>query len=72
MRRAYAYGERAHSGQQRQTGEPYIAHPLAVATILADLHVDAATMCAALLHDVIEDTTATSAEVSEQFGEEVA
>ncbi|WP_372722685.1 bifunctional (p)ppGpp synthetase/guanosine-3',5'-bis(diphosphate) 3'-pyrophosphohydrolase [Immundisolibacter sp.] len=72
IRRAYAYGERAHSGQQRQTGEPYIAHPLAVATILADLHVDAATMCAALLHDVIEDTTATSAEVSEQFGEEVA
>ncbi|HEX2797732.1 MAG TPA: HD domain-containing protein, partial [Immundisolibacter sp.] len=59
VRRAHAFGAQAHLGQQRKTGEPYIAHPLAVAEILADLHVDGDTLCAALLHDVIEDTAAT-------------
>ncbi|MFZ5492940.1 MAG: RelA/SpoT family protein [Pseudomonadota bacterium] len=72
VRRAHAFGAKAHTGQQRKTGEPYIAHPLAVAGILADLHVDSATLCAALLHDVIEDTAATRAEIAEQFGEEIA
>ena len=72
MRRAHAFGAQAHSGQQRKTGEPYIAHPLAVAEILADLHVDGGTLCAALLHDVIEDTAATRTQIAEQFGEEVA
>jgi len=72
VRRAHAFGAQAHSGQQRKTGEPYIAHPLAVAEILADLHVDGGTLCAALLHDVIEDTAATRTQIAEQFGEEVA
>ncbi|HCO42894.1 MAG TPA: guanosine-3',5'-bis(diphosphate) 3'-diphosphatase [Gammaproteobacteria bacterium] len=72
VRRAHAYGAHAHAGQQRKTGEPYIAHPLAVAGILANLRVDVATLCAALLHDVIEDTAATRTELAEQFGDEVA
>jgi len=67
VRRAHEFGAKAHTGQQRKTGEPYIAHPLAVAGILADVHVDAATLCAALLHDVIEDTAATRAQIAEQF-----
>ncbi|WP_448509101.1 RelA/SpoT family protein [Immundisolibacter sp.] len=72
VRRAHAFGAQAHAGQQRQTGEPYIAHPLAVAEILADLRVDRDTLCAAMLHDVIEDTAATRTQIAEQFGEEVA
>ncbi len=72
VRRAYLYAQEAHRDQRRLTGEPYITHPLAVARILAQMSLDAATLEAALLHDVIEDTPAERGELAELFGEEVA
>jgi GTP diphosphokinase / guanosine-3',5'-bis(diphosphate) 3'-diphosphatase len=72
VRRAYQYAAEAHTGQFRQSGEPYITHPLAVAGILADLHLDAITIVAGLLHDVVEDTRVTDEEIVRQFGAEVA
>lgn len=71
-RRAYGVAATAHAGQRRDSGEPYITHPVAVATILHDLHLDAAAIQAALLHDVPEDTSVTLDQVREQFGDEVA
>lgn len=72
IRRAYDYAEAAHLGQQRRSGEPYIIHPVAVAKILVELHLDATTVAAALLHDVVEDTKVTDEEVVKQFGAEAA
>ena len=72
VRRAYLYAQEAHSNQRRLSGEPYITHPLAVARILAGMSLDAVTLEAALLHDVIEDTPAERAELAELFGEDVA
>jgi guanosine-3',5'-bis(diphosphate) 3'-pyrophosphohydrolase len=72
LRRVYETADRAHEGQHRASGESYIAHPLAVATILADLEMDRQTIAAALLHDVVEDTSITSEEVASRFGEEIA
>jgi RelA/SpoT family (p)ppGpp synthetase len=72
VRRAYAFGARAHEGQRRMSGEPYISHPVAVAGILADMRMDAATIVAAMLHDVIEDTPTAKAEIATEFGAEVA
>jgi len=69
---AYEFAAKAHEGQQRQSGEPYISHPVAVATLLAELKLDAQTLMAALLHDVIEDTGVPKADIAEMFGEEVA
>src|SRR5690606_23985467 len=69
---AYEFASEAHKGQTRKSGDPYITHPIAVADILADLHLDAASIKAALLHDVIEDTPNTLAEISARFGEDVA
>lgn len=68
---AYLFAESAHREQRRQTGEPYITHPLNVARILADMHMDSGTIIAALLHDVIEDTPIKAAEIEERFGTEV-
>ena len=68
----YALAEGAHREQRRASGESYIEHPLAVAAILADLEMDRATIAAALLHDVVEDTVITSEEVVERFGTEIA
>src|SRR5215208_914430 len=62
----------AHDGQTRRSGEPYIVHPVAVATILTDLHLDCATICAALLHDVAEDTEFGIDRLSSEFGPEIA
>ena len=59
IKKAYEYAEDLHSGQYRQSGEPYIIHPLTVAYILSDMQADCDTICAALLHDVLEDTSAT-------------
>ena len=56
VKRAYYYAEQAHTGQYRRSGEPYITHPLAVANILASVHMDHQSLMAAMLHDVIEDT----------------
>ncbi len=72
VRRAYYYAEQAHYGQQRRSGEPYVTHPLAVAGILADMHMDHQSLMAAMLHDVIEDTGISKAAIEEQFGESVA
>ena len=72
LRNAYSFGQGAHSGQFRKSGEPYISHPVAVARILSKLHLDAPTLMAALLHDVVEDTEISKAEISERFGEPVA
>ncbi|HET6629603.1 MAG TPA: bifunctional (p)ppGpp synthetase/guanosine-3',5'-bis(diphosphate) 3'-pyrophosphohydrolase [Woeseiaceae bacterium] len=69
---AYEFGASAHQGQKRLSGEPYISHPVAVAQILADMHIDAPTITAAILHDVVEDTATPIAEIEEQFGAEVA
>ncbi|MBI3966786.1 MAG: bifunctional (p)ppGpp synthetase/guanosine-3',5'-bis(diphosphate) 3'-pyrophosphohydrolase, partial [Chloroflexi bacterium] len=72
IRRAYEFADIAHSGQNRKSGEPFITHPLATAHLLASLHLDAAAISAALLHDVPEDTDVTLEEVRQEFGEEVA
>ena len=56
VNRAYFFAEQAHFGQRRRSGEPYVTHPLAVAGILADMHMDHQSLIAAMLHDVIEDT----------------
>jgi RelA/SpoT family (p)ppGpp synthetase len=69
---AYRFSEAAHAGQTRQSGEPYISHPLAVAEILAGWHLDGQTLIAALLHDVTEDTAVTKDEISDTFGKPVA
>jgi RelA/SpoT family (p)ppGpp synthetase len=69
---AYRFSEAAHAGQTRQSGDPYISHPLAVAEILADWHLDGQTLMAALLHDVTEDTSVTKDEISDTFGRPVA
>jgi guanosine-3',5'-bis(diphosphate) 3'-pyrophosphohydrolase len=72
IERAYAAAEKAHAGQKRQSGEPYITHPLAVAQILADLGIGSKTLAAALLHDTVEDTDYTLDMVRRDFGDEVA
>lgn len=72
IRRAYDFSEKSHEGQYRHSGEPYFTHPCEVALILCDLGMDDQTICAALLHDVIEDTEVTYEELSASFGEEIA
>ncbi|AKH67993.1 (p)ppGpp synthetase, RelA/SpoT family [Spongiibacter sp. IMCC21906] len=72
IKRAYFYAEQAHEGQSRRSGEPYVTHPLAVASILAEMHMDAQSLMAAMLHDVIEDTAVSKQALSNQFGEVVA
>lgn len=72
LRSVYDLADTAHEGQLRASGEPYVAHPLAVADILADLEMDRATIAAAILHDVVEDTVVTSEEVADRFGTEIA
>jgi len=72
VRQAFEFSRLAHEGQFRKSGEPYITHPLAVAGILAGWHLDAQTLCAALLHDVVEDTPATAGEIAERFGKAVS
>src|SRR5580704_8377521 len=72
IQKAYDYSFRMHAGQTRKSGQPYIVHPVSVAGIIADLRLDAASVCAGLLHDVVEDTLATSDELNKEFGGEVA
>ena len=72
IKNAFALADEAHKDQRRVSGDPYIMHPLAVATILAHLQVDKTTLMAALLHDVVEDTPYTEEDLKERFGEEVA
>jgi GTP pyrophosphokinase len=72
LRRAYVFSALEHKGQVRHSGEPYLVHPLEVATILADMKMDPVTMAAGLLHDVVEDTLTTSERLEQTFGHEVA
>ncbi|MGH3919248.1 MAG: RelA/SpoT family protein [Pseudonocardiaceae bacterium] len=72
LQRAYDVAESKHSQQQRKSGDPYITHPLAVSTILAELGMDTTTLVAALLHDTVEDTDYTLSHLTEDFGDEVA
>lgn len=72
IQRAYALADVAHEGQMRSSGEKYITHPLAVASILLDYCMDTDTICAALMHDVVEDTNVTLEEIQKQFGDDVA
>ena len=69
---AYEFGAASHEGQTRKSGEPYITHPVAVAQELAEMHLDGEAICAAILHDVVEDTDATLDEIKDKFGEDVA
>src|SRR5262245_39179227 len=71
LNRAYVYAMKAHGEQRRASGDPYFSHPLEVAGILTDLKLDDATIAAALLHDTIEDTTATRAEIDQMFGKDI-
>ena len=71
LEKAYDYAKEAHSNQKRASGEPYFIHPCAVADILMELGLDAATIAAALLHDVIEDTSSTAEDIRKEFGDEI-
>ena len=71
LNKAYVYAMQKHGQQKRASGDPYISHPLEVAAILTDMHMDESTIAVALLHDTIEDTTATRAEIDELFGEDI-
>src|SRR6187549_420784 len=72
LRRAYVFSALEHKGQVRHSGEPYLVHPLEVASILADMKLDAVCIAAGLLHDVVEDTLTTPEKIREKFGEDVA
>ena len=72
IHQAYLFSAEAHRGQKRRTGEPYIVHPIAVATILAEMRMDQQSITAAILHDVIEDTPVNKENVIANFDEEVA
>ena len=71
LNRAYVYAMKAHGNQTRASGAPYFSHPLEVAAILAEMRLDDATIATALLHDTIEDTTVTRAEIDTLFGAEI-
>ena len=72
VRHAYLFAEEAHKDQTRRSGEPYITHPLSVAGILSEMHMDHQCLMAALLHDVIEDTGVLKNTIGKEFGEDVA
>src|SRR5699024_1079473 len=72
IKKAYNYAKKKHKYQLRKSGEEYIIHPLNVAYILATLGLDTETICAALLHDVVEDTDGTYEEIEKNFGQEIA
>src|SRR3989338_5196311 len=72
IKKAYDFANQAHGGQKRKSGEPYIVHPLATATALAEMRSDTPTIAASLLHDVCEDTTCSIEEIRKNFGEEIA
>jgi GTP diphosphokinase / guanosine-3',5'-bis(diphosphate) 3'-diphosphatase len=71
IRRSYAYAAESHKGQFRRSGDPYLVHPMGVAKIISDLNLDVPSICAGILHDCVEDTTATSEDIRAKFGEEI-
>src|ERR1043165_5156998 len=72
VRKAYEFSQKYHSGQQRASGDPYLAHPLEVALVLAEMKMDAVAVAAGLLHDSVEDTVITIVDIRKEFGEQVA
>ncbi len=72
IQKAYVFSAKVHKGQVRRSGDPYLSHPLAVAALLAEMHTDVAAVCAALLHDAVEDTDTTIADIEQLLGPEVA
>ncbi|MEP6692750.1 MAG: HD domain-containing protein, partial [Gemmatimonadaceae bacterium] len=72
LARAYRFSERAHFGQKRSSGEIYVSHCVAVAQILAELHLDSVTVASGLIHDVVEDTAVTVEEIEREFGKDIA
>jgi GTP pyrophosphokinase len=72
IKRAYDYSSKAHTGQKRKSGDPYFVHPASVAGIITELRLDTASVCAGLLHDVVEDTLATTKDIEREFGNEIA
>ncbi len=72
VRRAYSFASQAHEGQTRRSGDPYVTHPLAVASIITELKLDVPSICAGLLHDSVEDTSATIEQLTDLFGKEIA
>src|SRR5882672_7231423 len=72
LARAYQFSAASHKGQQRASGEPYVSHPLEVAHLLVDFKMDVTTVTAGLLHDVLEDSAATKADLEREFGGEIA
>jgi GTP pyrophosphokinase len=71
LRRSYAYAAEGHAGQFRKSGDPYLVHPMSVAKIIADLNLDVPSICAGILHDCVEDTSATQEDIRDKFGEEI-
>ncbi|HEY5282091.1 MAG TPA: bifunctional (p)ppGpp synthetase/guanosine-3',5'-bis(diphosphate) 3'-pyrophosphohydrolase [Polyangia bacterium] len=71
IRRCYAYAAESHAGQFRRSGDPYLVHPMGVAKIIADLNLDVSSICAGILHDCVEDTTATPEDIREKFGADI-
>ena len=71
VRRSYEFAAERHAGQLRRSGEPYVVHPLGVAQLIADLRLDVASVCAGLLHDCVEDTSATAEDIGRLFGGEM-
>src|SRR5690348_1295350 len=72
IQRSYEYAAKAHDGQLRRSGDPYVVHPLGVAATIADLKLDVPSVCAGLLHDCVEDTSATTEEITKLFGPEIS
>src|SRR5215813_12887935 len=72
IKRAYVFAAKAHDGQMRRSGDPYVVHPLSVASIITDLRLDVPSVCAGLLHDCVEDTSVTVDELGQVFSPEVA
>src|SRR5277367_4131585 len=72
IKRAFDYSYKMHEGQMRKSGDPYIIHPVSVAGIITELRLDTASVCAGLLHDVVEDTLASSKDIEKHFGAEIA
>jgi len=72
VKKAYEFSQKHHSGQTRASGEPYLVHPLEVANVLADMKMDSVSVAAGLLHDSVEDTSVTTVEIAQEFGEQVA
>ena len=72
LKRTYEYADTLHKGQMRQSGKPYISHPLNVAYILAEMHADRDTICAGLLHDTLEDTNIIKEDISHDFNQNIA